>query len=105
MTNDSYSASCLGKVSTNASNARPASSVAPPRWLLMNTARGNGPTYADPLVLLANSHQSPSKSPKSNSMGALLPAHSRSNTQPSAKILRTGEFTPTGTPSFHALTS
>src|SRR6266850_2373406 len=66
----------------------------------MNSARGYGATYADPLLVLANSHQSLSISPRSKKIGALLPAHSRSNPQSSEKAFRTSGFRPTGTPSF-----
>src|SRR2546422_5531564 len=71
----------------------------------MNSARGYGARYADPLVFLAKSHQSLSVSPRSKKIGALLPAHSRSNPQSSEKAFRTSEFPPTGTPSFQALMS
>src|SRR6266850_7244755 len=84
---------------TNTSNWR-AAPVAVLRCHSMNCARENRWIYADPLVFLAKSHQSPSMSPRSKKIGALLPAHSRSNPQSSEKTFRTSEFPPTGTPSF-----
>src|SRR5256885_11486463 len=83
---------------TNSSNWR-AASVAGLRCHVMNCARGNGWTYTDPLVFLATSHQSHSLSPRSKKIGALLPAHSRSNPRSSengqvvARLFRSEEHT------------